>query len=71
MLNGVVYELHHGVQTTERMRQLRGTEGCSFPSWFIIDVESVCSAISASPIKTPVERLLLIQRQWLREFLDR
>eukprot|EP00974_Lingulodinium_polyedra_P051542 4959224-Lingulodinium_polyedra.AAC.1 len=32
MLNGALYELQHGVQTIERMRQLRETEGYSLPS---------------------------------------
>eukprot|EP00974_Lingulodinium_polyedra_P023663 2287190-Lingulodinium_polyedra.AAC.1 len=71
MLKGALYELQHGVQTTERMRQLRGTEGYSCPSWLLIDAESVFSATSASPIKTPAERSLLIQLQWLRELIDR
>eukprot|EP00974_Lingulodinium_polyedra_P111884 10824366-Lingulodinium_polyedra.AAC.1 len=71
MFNGALYQLQHGVQTTARMRQLRGTEGYSYPSWLIIDAESVVSAISASPIKTPAERSLLIQLQRLRELLDR
>eukprot|EP00974_Lingulodinium_polyedra_P027138 2618443-Lingulodinium_polyedra.AAC.1 len=63
MLNGALYELQHGVHTTERVRQLRETEGYCLPSWLLIDVESVCSAVSASPIKTPVKRSLLIQLQ--------
>eukprot|EP00974_Lingulodinium_polyedra_P071522 6917992-Lingulodinium_polyedra.AAC.1 len=71
MLNGALYEFQHGVQTTERMRQLRETEGCSLPSWLLIDAESVFSAISVSPIKTPAERSLLIQLQWLRELFGR
>eukprot|EP00974_Lingulodinium_polyedra_P055768 5363045-Lingulodinium_polyedra.AAC.1 len=53
------------------MRQQRETEGYSLPSWLLIDAESVFSAISASPIKTPGERSLLIQLQWLRELIDR
>eukprot|EP00974_Lingulodinium_polyedra_P089151 8644111-Lingulodinium_polyedra.AAC.1 len=36
-----------------------------------MDAESVFSAVSASPIKTPAEQSLLIQLQWLRELLDR
>eukprot|EP00974_Lingulodinium_polyedra_P091839 8901761-Lingulodinium_polyedra.AAC.1 len=66
LLIGALYELQHGVQTTERMRQLRETEGYSFPSWLLLDVESVFSAVSACPIKTPDERSLLIQLKWLR-----
>eukprot|EP00974_Lingulodinium_polyedra_P117435 11163244-Lingulodinium_polyedra.AAC.1 len=53
------------------MRQLRETEGCSLPSWLITDAESVFSAVSASPIKTPAERSLPIQLQRLRELIDR
>ena len=71
MLNGALYELQHGVQTTERMRKLREEGGYSLPSWLLIDADSVFSAIAASPIKTPAERSLLIQLQWLKELLDR
>ena len=71
MLNGVMYELQHGVQTTERMRKLREEGGYFLPSWLLIDAESVFSAIAANPIKTPAERSLLIQLQWLKELLER
>eukprot|EP00974_Lingulodinium_polyedra_P010752 1036176-Lingulodinium_polyedra.AAC.1 len=32
ILTGALYEFQHGVQTTERTRQLRETEGYSLPS---------------------------------------
>eukprot|EP00974_Lingulodinium_polyedra_P011138 1073659-Lingulodinium_polyedra.AAC.1 len=67
----MMLELQLGVQSVERMRQLRETEGCSLPSWLLIDAEPVFSAIAASPIKTPAERSLLVQVQWLSELLDR
>eukprot|EP00974_Lingulodinium_polyedra_P024726 2392794-Lingulodinium_polyedra.AAC.1 len=53
------------------MRQLREGRGYTLPSWLVLDAESVFGAIEASPIRTPVERSLLIQLQWLKGLLER
>eukprot|EP00974_Lingulodinium_polyedra_P045833 4394292-Lingulodinium_polyedra.AAC.1 len=53
LFSGALYGFQHGVQTTESTRVLREQAGYSFPSRVIVDVESVFSALAASPIKNP------------------
>ena len=70
-LASALYEIAHGVQTTETLRLIReGGLASPLALVVVVDAESVYSAITAQQVKTPAERSLLIHLQWVRELLD-
>ena len=71
-LASALYEIAHGVQTTDTLRLIReGGLASPVPLVVIVDAESVYSAVTAQQVKPPAERSLLIHLQWIRELLDR
>ena len=71
-LASALYEVAHGVQTTETLRLVR-EGGLQSPVAIVvvIDADSVYTSTTALQIKAPAEKSLLVQLQWLRELLDR
>ena len=71
-LSSALYEVAHGVQTTETLRLVR-EGGLQSPVAIVVvvDADSVYTSVTAQQIKAPAERSLLIHLQWLRELLDR
>ena len=49
VLNGALFELQHGMQSTERMRQLREEGGYFLPRWLVIDADSVSAPLQHVP----------------------
>ena len=71
-LASALYEVAHGVQTTETLRLVR-EGGLQSPVAIVvvIDADSVYTSVTALQVKAPAEKSLLVQLQWLRELLDR
>ena len=71
-LASALYELSHGVQTTETLRLIREGELASpVAITAVVDADSVYTSVTAQQVKAPAERSLLVHLQWLRELLDR
>ena len=71
-LASALYELAHGVRTTETLRLIR-EGGLKSPVAIVVvvDADSVFTSVTAQQVKAPAERSLLIHLQWVRELLDR
>ena len=71
-LASALYEVAHGVQSTETLRLVR-EGGLQSPVAIVvvIDADSVYTSTTALQIKPLAEKSLLVQLQWLRELLDR
>ena len=71
-LASALYEVAHGVQTTETLRLIR-EGGLESPVAIVVvvDADSVYTSLTAQQVKAPAEKSLLIQLQWLRELLER
>ena len=67
-----LYEVAHGVQTTETLRLIReGGLASPVAIVVVIDADSVFTSLTAQQVKAPAEKSLLVQLQWLRELLER
>ena len=65
----MLYEVAHGPMSAAAARQRRESQGL-FPMSLVVDAKSVYAAVTASFLKTPADKSLLSQVQYIRELLD-
>ena len=70
-LASALYEIAHGVQSTDTLRLIReGGLRAPVAIVVVVDADSVFTATTAQQVKPPAEKSLLIHLQWIRELLD-
>ena len=69
LISHMMYEVQHGPLTAAAARQRRDHMGF-VPMTLAVDAKSVYAAVTASFLKTPAEKSLLSQVQYIRELLD-